>query len=168
MTVLKLSGVILDSIVDGPGIRMTVFFQGCPHHCKGCHNPETWDYDSKYVEHSVEEVLNLFDSDPILSGITLSGGEPFSERNFNEIEILVKEIKSRGKNVWVYTGYTIDNLLLKYPELKERILPFIDVIVDGPFILEKRNLLCHFRGSENQRLVDVKKYLEKQENFLYE
>lgn len=157
----------MDSIVDGPGIRMTIFFQGCPHHCKGCHNPETWDYDGECKDISVDEVLKMFDSDSILFGVTLSGGEPFSERNFNEIIELIREIKKRNKTVWIYTGYTIDKLIEKYPNVKENILPFVDVIVDGPFVLEKRNLLCHFRGSENQRLVDVKKYLNKEENFLY-
>lgn len=156
---MKLAGIVMDSIVDGSGIRMTIFFQGCPHHCKGCHNPESWDYDVSCEEKSVSEILELFDNDSILSGITLSGGEPFSERNFNEILELVKEIKQRGKSVWAFTGYTIEQLLNKYPKLKDDILSYIDIIVDGPFILEQKNLLLTFKGSENQRLIDVKKYL---------
>lgn len=165
---MQVSGVILDSIVDGAGIRMSIFFQGCPHHCKECHNPETWDYNKELPDFSVEKALEMFDSDSILSGITLSGGEPFSERNFDEIEQLVKEIKKRNKNVWAYTGYTIDNLIEKYPELKTRILPYIDVIVDGPFMIQKRNLLCRFRGSENQRIIDVQKYLSGNPDFLWD
>ena len=165
---MQISGIILDSIVDGPGIRLTVFFQGCPHHCEGCQNPETWDYEKEVSNISSEEVLKIFDSDPILSGITFSGGEPFSERNLEDMLYISKEIKKRKKTVWVYTGYTIDNLLLKYPDLKDSLLQYVDVIVDGPFILKKKNLLCRFRGSENQRLIDVQKYLKNEVNFLYE
>lgn len=164
---MKVSGIILDSIVDGSGIRMVVFFQGCPHHCEGCHNPETWDYDAPVRDITEEEILEMFDEDEILSGITFSGGEPFSERNFDGMAYISKEIKERGKNVWIYTGYTIDKLLKKYPEIKETILPYVDVIVDGPFMLKKKNLLCRFRGSENQRLIDVKKYLAGEEDFFW-
>lgn len=163
---MKLAGIVMDSIVDGSGIRMSIFFQGCPHHCKGCHNPESWDYDADCMEKSVSDVLSLFDNDNILSGVTLTGGEPFSERNFKEISELVKEIKKRGKSVWAFTGYTIDKLLDKYPYIKDDILSNIDVIVDGPFILEQRNLLLTFKGSENQRLIDVKKYLSGEPNYV--
>ena len=165
---MQVSGVIMDSIVDGSGIRMTIFFQGCPHHCEGCHNPETWDYNKEVNEMSVQDVLDLLDSDSILSGITLSGGEPFSRRNFEELKILLPEVKKRKKNVWAYTGYTMDELLKTFPDIKDDILSYIDVIVDGPFILAERNLLCRFRGSNNQRLIDVKKYLSGEENFIYE
>lgn len=163
---MKLCGIEMDSIVDGPGIRMTVFFQGCPHHCIGCHNPETWDYDGNCIEMSVEEVLKLFDNDSILAGITLSGGEPLSPRNFDEIFELVQEIKRRKKNVWIYTGYVIDKLLEKYPNLKKDLLPYVDVIVDGPFLIEQRDLLLDFKGSKNQRLIDVKEYLKGSKDFI--
>lgn len=163
---MKLCGIEMDSVVDGPGIRMTVFFQGCPHHCEGCHNPETWDYDAECMEMSVAEVLKLFDGDSILTGLTLSGGEPLSPRNFEEIFELVREIKKRNKNVWVFTGYTIDNVLAKYPNLREDLLPYVDVVVDGPFMLSKKNLLISFRGSENQRLIDVQRYLKGDKDFI--
>lgn len=164
---MNIAGIVLDSVVDGPGIRMTVFFQGCPHHCKGCHNPETWDYNKKCNNMSVDDILKYLDSDSILSGVTLSGGEPFSECNLKEIEVLLKEIKKRNKNIWVYTGYVFEDLIKKYPEIKNTILPNVDVIVDGPFKIEKRNLLLDFCGSENQRLVDVKKTLVNNEIVLY-
>ena len=122
---MKLCGIEMDSIVDGPGIRMTVFFQGCPHHCEGCHNPETWDYEGNCIEMSVQDVLNLFDNDSILAGITLSGGEPLSPRNFDEIFELVREIKKRNKNVWIYTGYTIDKVIDKFPILKDELFKFL-------------------------------------------
>lgn len=164
---MNLNGIVSDSIVDGPGIRLTLFFQGCPHHCKGCHNPETWDYDFT-SDMSVKDILDLLDKDSLETGVTLSGGEPLSPCNFEEMFELVKELKKRNKNIWVYTGYVLEEALKKYPELKENFLPYVDVIVDGPFILEKRDLLLHFKGSSNQRLIDVKKYLNGDSNFLYE
>ncbi len=163
---MKLCGIEMDSIVDGPGIRMTIFFQGCPHHCEGCHNPETWDYDAECLDMSVREVLELFDNDTILAGITLSGGEPLSHRNFNEIFELVKEIKKRNKNIWIYTGYTIEKVLEKYPILRTDLLPYVDVIVDGPFVLKERDLLLDFKGSRNQRLIDIPKYLNGDTDFI--
>jgi anaerobic ribonucleoside-triphosphate reductase activating protein len=163
---MKLCGIEMDSVVDGPGIRMTVFFQGCPHHCEGCHNPETWDYDAECMEMSVAEVLKLFDGDSILTGLTLSGGEPLSPRNFEEIFELVREMKKRNKNVWVFTGYTIDKVLDKYPNLREDLLPYVDVVVDGPFVLSQRDLMLDFRGSRNQRLIDIPKYLNNESDFI--
>lgn len=163
---MRLCAIEMDSVVDGPGIRMTVFFQGCPHHCEGCHNPETWDYNAECMEMSVKDVLKLFDEDIILSGVTLSGGEPLSPCNFDEVIELVKEIKKRNKNVWIYTGYVIDKLLMLYPNLKNDLLPYVDVIVDGPFILAERDLLLDFKGSRNQRLIDVPKYLKGDTDFI--
>ena len=163
---MRLCAIEMDSVVDGPGIRMTVFFQGCPHHCEGCHNPETWDYNAECMELSVKDVLKLFDEDIILSGVTLSGGEPLSPCNFDEVIELVKEIKKRNKNVWIYTGYVIDKLLMLYPNLKNDLLPYVDVIVDGPFILAERDLLLDFKGSRNQRLIDVPKYLKGDTDFI--
>lgn len=165
---MKLSGIAMDSIVDGLGVRMTIFFQGCPHHCEGCHNPETWNYEDYPLEMSVSEVLELFDEDSILAGVTLSGGEPLSPRNFSEMFELVKEIKKRNKNVWVFTGYRIEDAIEKYPILKTEFFPYVDVLVDGPFILSQRNLLLTFKGSENQRLVDVQKYLNGATDFILE
>ena len=162
---MKLCGIEMDSVVDGPGVRMTIFFQGCPHHCEGCHNPETWDYDAECLEMSVKDVLKLFDEDSILSGVTLSGGEPLSPRNFEEIFELVRAIKERNKNVWIYSGYTIDKVLEKYPVLRTELFPYVDVMVDGPFVLKERDLLLDFKGSRNQRLIDVQKYLNNEEDF---
>ena len=163
---MKLCGIEMDSVVDGPGVRMTIFFQGCPHHCEGCHNPETWDYDAECLEMSVKDVLKLFDEDSILSGVTLSGGEPLSPCNFEEIFELVRAIKERNKNVWIYSGYTIDKVLEKYPVLRTELFPYVDVMVDGPFVLKERDLLLDFKGSRNQRLIDVQKYLNNEEDFI--
>lgn len=165
---MNVSGIVKNSVVDGPGVRMGIFLQGCPHHCKGCHNPDTWDYEGKCFKMSVNEILEIFDNDTILSGITLSGGEPFSPIHFKEVSELCKAIKERKRNVWAYTGYTIEALVDKYPEVKENILPYVDVLVDGPFIIEERDFLCTFRGSKNQKLIDVAKYLKDEENYIIE
>jgi anaerobic ribonucleoside-triphosphate reductase activating protein len=118
------------------------------------------------MEMSVAEVLKLFDGDSILTGLTLSGGEPLSPRNFEEIFELVREMKKRNKNVWVFTGYTIDKVLDKYPNLREDLLPYVDVVVDGPFVLSQRDLMLDFRGSRNQRLIDIPKYLNNESDFI--
>ena len=159
MAKLRLAGVIRESIVDGPGIRMTVFTQGCPHHCKGCHNEQTWDFEGGY-ESSTERILEEAQKDPLLRGLTFSGGEPFSQAQ--NMAILAKEAKEKGYDIFCYTGYTFEKLLSEFdahPEYKE-LLENCDWLVDGPFVLEKRSLMLKFRGSTNQRILDVKKSLE--------
>lgn len=159
MAKLRLAGVIRESIVDGPGIRMTVFTQGCPHHCKGCHNEQTWDFEGGY-DSSTERILEEAQKDPLLRGLTFSGGEPFSQAQ--NMAILAKEAKEKGYDIFCYTGYTFEKLLSEFdthPEYKE-LLEHCDWLVDGPFVLEKRSLMLKFRGSTNQRILDVKKSLE--------
>ncbi len=159
MAKLRLAGVIRESIVDGPGIRMTVFTQGCPHHCKGCHNEQTWDFDGGY-ESSTERILEEAQKDPLLRGLTFSGGEPFSQAE--NMAILAKDAKALGYDIFCYTGYTFEKLVSEFdahPEYKE-LLEQCDWLVDGPFILDKRSLMLKFRGSTNQRILDVKKSLE--------
>lgn len=153
MTTFRLSGVVRESIVDGPGIRLVVFSQGCPHKCKGCHNPATHDPNGGY-ESSVENIINAIKQNPLLQGVTLSGGDPFMQAEaFAELAHRVHEL---GLNVITYTGYTMEQLvkgLRKYPQW-ERLLRNTDTLVEGPFILEKRSLLLKFRGSSNQRVID--------------
>lgn len=157
---MRVHGIEEDSIVDGVGIRLAVFLQGCPHHCKGCHNPETWDYEGVCEEYSVSQVLELFDTEKgLLAGITLSGGEPLSPCHMPEIIELCKEIKQRGKTVWIFTGYTLESAVEVFPNIVTDLLPYVDTIVDGPFIESEKDLLLKFRGSKNQRIIDVKKWL---------
>ena len=159
MAKLRLAGVIRESIVDGPGIRMTVFTQGCPHHCKGCHNEQTWDFEGGY-DSSTERILEEALKDPLLRGLTFSGGEPFSQAL--NMAILAKEAKEKGYDIFCYTGYTFEKLLSEFdshPEYKE-LLEYCDWLVDGPFVLENRSLMLKFRGSTNQRILEVKKSLE--------
>ena len=159
-TPIRLAGVVRESIVDGPGIRMTVFVQGCPHHCKGCHNEHTWSFDGGY-ESSVERILEEAAKDKLLRGVTLSGGEPFTQAP--ALTVLAKGAHAMGLNVFCYTGYTFEQLCGMFdahPEFRE-LLEQCDWLVDGPFIEEEMSLMLHFRGSRNQRILDVKASLEK-------
>jgi len=162
---LRLAGVVRESIVDGPGIRMTVFVQGCPHHCKGCHNQHTWDFDGGY-EGSVGRIIEEAKKDKLLRGITLSGGEPFAQAEaLTQLAIAAKEI---GLNVFCYTGYTFEKLMEQSEEHPEyrALLEQCDWLVDGPFIEDQMSLMLHFRGSRNQRILDVPKSLLKGEAVL--
>ena len=157
-TPLRLAGVVRESIVDGPGIRMAVFVQGCPHHCKGCHNEHTWDFDGGYMS-SVERILEEAAKDKLLMGVTLSGGEPFTQAE--SLTVLAKGAHEMGLNVLCYTGFTFEKLYSMFdthPEYKA-LLEQCDWLVDGPFIEEEMSLMLHFRGSRNQRILNVKKSL---------
>ncbi|MDP4121053.1 MAG: anaerobic ribonucleoside-triphosphate reductase activating protein [Bacillota bacterium] len=167
MSKLRLAGVIRNSIVDGPGIRMVVFTQGCFHNCEGCHNPESHDPNCGY-ESDTENIIKEMKKDPLLSGITLSGGEPFLQPQ--PLYELAKAAHEIGLNVVTYTGYTYEQLLDGFndnPYWKE-LLEETDFLIDGPFILSERSLLLHFRGSKNQRLIDVKKTMQTNEIVLWE
>ena len=152
---LDLSGIVSDSIVDGPGIRTTVFSQGCPHHCPGCHNPETWAFGCG-TQIPVETVVDIVKSNPLCRGVTFSGGEPFAQpESFSKLAKLLKE---QGYEVASYSGYTFEELLAGTEEQKE-LLSSIDILIDGRFILAQKSLEVAFRGSRNQRILDVKKSL---------
>ena len=152
---LNLSGIVSDSIVDGPGIRTTIFCQGSPHHCEGCHNPETWDFGCG-TDMEEETLLEIVQSNPLCRGVTFSGGEPFAQAaGFARLARLLKE---RGYEVASYTGFTFEELLAGSEEQKA-LLETIDILIDGPFLLAERSLEVPFRGSKNQRILDVKKSL---------
>ncbi len=149
---IRIAGITEDSIVDGPGIRMTVFVQGCPHGCKGCHNPETHDYMGGRLMDTEEIIANMGDN-PLLDGITLSGGEPLFQ--MGACYELAKAAHERGLNVWCYTGFTWDAVAEAHEYESIQLLSHIDVLVDGPFIEAQRTLELPWRGSKNQRLIDV-------------
>ena len=152
---VNLAGIVTDSIVDGPGLRTTLFAQGCPHHCEGCHNPETWDF-SGGTEVSTEAAVEIVKSSPLCRGVTFSGGEPFAQaEGFAEI---AKALKGKGYEVASYSGYTFEELLDGTDGQKE-LLHYLDVLIDGPFLLREKSLEIAFRGSRNQRILDVKKSL---------
>lgn len=152
-----------DSILDGSGIRTVIWFQGCKHNCVGCQNPETHDLHGG-IEYEVADICKELESLKYQNGITLSGGDPF----FQPVQALeiVKFAKSIGLNVWAYTGFTYDALLNGDKDRLE-LLKNIDVLVDGKFMLDKKSLNCKFRGSTNQRIVDVKSSLESGDVVLY-
>ena len=152
---LDLSGIVSDSIVDGPGIRTTIFCQGCPHHCEGCHNPETWDFGCG-TEVPVEDLVDVVKSNPLCRGVTFSGGEPFAQAE--GFAKLARLLKVQGYEVASYSGYTFEELL-DGSEAQKELLASIDILIDGPFVLAERSLEVPFRGSRNQRILDVPKSL---------
>ena len=155
MSKLRLAGVIKESIVDGPGIRFVVFGQGCPHRCPGCQNPQTHDFSGGY-DTTTERLLAEIRKNPMLKGITLSGGDPFVQPE--AMAELAEEAHKLGLNVVTYTGYTIEELLngLEGHPGWRRLLEQSDTLVDGRFILEQKSMLLKFRGSKNQRNTAVR------------
>ena len=152
---LELSGIVSDSIVDGPGIRTAIFSQGCPHHCPGCHNPETWEFGCG-TKIPVEAVVEIVESNPLCRGVTFSGGEPFAQAaGFAKLAGLLKE---KGYEVASYSGFTFEELL-KGSDDQKALLSSIDSLIDGRFVLAQKSLEIAFRGSRNQRILDVKKSL---------
>lgn len=157
---IRISGTVSESIVDGPGFRYVVFVQGCPHNCPGCHNPQTHDFNGgKIVD--TDELFRECVDDPLNKGVTFSGGEPFSQAK--ELYELGKRFKERGYSLWCYTGWTMKELweMAESEYYVGKLLSIIDVLVDGRFIEERKSLLLPFRGSENQRLIDMKVTLEE-------
>lgn len=153
---LDLSGILPDSIVDGPGIRTTVFCQGCPHHCPGCHNPETWAFGTG-TEMDEETIFQIVRSNPLCRGVTFSGGEPFAQSaGFAK---LAQMLKKEGYEIAAYTGYTFEDLLSGSEEQRD-LLSLLDILIDGPFLLAEKSLEVPFRGSKNQRILDVPKSLQ--------
>ncbi len=148
---LNLAAVVSDSIVDGPGIRTTFFCQGCPHHCQGCHNPETWSFEGG-TPMEIQDLVEIVQSNPLCRGVTFSGGEPFAQAEaFGELAVALKAV---GYEVASYSGYTFEQLLSGTPA-QRKLLESIDVLIDGPFLLREKSLELPFRGSRNQRILDV-------------
>ena len=164
---LRIAGIMRESIVDGPGIRFAVFCQGCPHDCPGCHNPETHD-PAGGNEVKIDRILQEFDKNPLLSGMTFSGGEPMCQPDgFAE---LGRAVKARGKNITIYTGYTLEQLLKMAENTLAvgELLEMCDILIDGPFIMDKRDLNLQFRGSSNQRVIDMNRTREEMKIVLWE
>ena len=149
-TKLRVAGFIEESIVDGPGLRFVLFLQGCRFQCPGCQNPQTWDFEGGTLVAS-DEVLDRICLDPLVHGVTFSGGEPFEQAQ--ALVPLAAELKRRGYHLMAYTGYTLENLLCK-PECRA-FLELLDLLVDGPFIEAEKSLELRFRGSRNQRILNV-------------
>ncbi|MGL4912295.1 MAG: anaerobic ribonucleoside-triphosphate reductase activating protein [Romboutsia sp.] len=162
------SSTTFDSIVDGPGLRMVVWTQGCIHNCKECHNPQTHDLCGGYEE-DTQKIIDKIKTLKLQRGITLSGGEPFLQQE--ALEEIAKEAKSNKLDVWTYTGFTLEYLLditnpTRFKNLN--LLKQIDVLVDGKFEIEKKDFTLKFRGSSNQRIIDVQKTLKYKKIILVE
>lgn len=154
---IRLASLIHDSIVDGHGIRSVIFTQGCPHRCPGCHNPETIPFDKGQVLKIDDVVDDVLQRD--LKKVTFSGGEPFVQAE--ACSIIAKKLKAKDYNLWSYTGFTFETLLkLKDPYVLE-FLKTLDILIDGRFILKDKNLSLLFRGSSNQRIIDVQASLKE-------
>lgn len=159
MQIRLASGIQPDSIVDGEGLRTVIWTQGCSHNCKGCHNPGTHDFNGGFLM-DVDELKKQIATLQFQDGITLSGGDPFFQVDAS-LEV-ASFCQSKGLNVWCYTGFTFEKLL-EMSKINKNILALlsnIDVLVDGEFVLELKSYDCKFRGSTNQRLIDVKKSLQ--------
>lgn len=155
-------------IANGIGVRTSLFVSGCRHHCKGCFNPETWsfEYGKTYTKETEEDIVSSL-APYYISGLTVLGGEPFEPENQATIVGLLKRVKEEypDKNIWVYSGYLFEELMGKIPsharcEVTDEMLSYIDILVDGEFVEAKKDISLHFRGSSNQRIIDVKKTLE--------
>jgi len=151
---IRVSSVVNDSIVDGPGFRLTVFAQGCFHNCDLCHNPGTHNLNGG-IETDTDKIVSLLSGNPLLDGITLSGGEPFLQAE--ECSDLAKKTHQLGLSVWTYTGYTYEELLSSNNPSFLRLLDATDVLIDGKFDNNLRSLELRFKGSRNQRIIDIKK-----------
>ena len=162
-----------NDIANGLGVRVTLFVSGCTHHCKGCFNSETWDfnYGTPFTEETSERILKLLEPSYI-NGLTLLGGEPMEPSNQEALLPLLKKVKDKKqqKDIWCYSGYLFDTEIKNgraHTEYTDELLCYIDILVDGRFVEEKKNIMLKFRGSENQRIIDVKESLKQDSVVLY-
>ena len=164
---IRIAGVVRESIVDGPGLRFAVFTQGCAHHCPECHNPETWDFSGGY-ECEIEKIIKATEENPLLDGITMSGGDPMFQPEASYV--LCKKVKEKGLNVVVFTGYTYEELmeLRKTDPWVGKLLEVTDILIDGRYEKSRRDLTLLFRGSSNQRVIDMNRSREEGRPVLHE
>lgn len=149
---IRTAGLVNDSITDGPGLRFTLFVQGCVRRCEGCHNQSALPFEGG-IAYTVDQIMRKIDANPMLCGVTLSGGEPFAHAA--SLLPLARRVKQAGHELAAYTGYTFEELLALEDESVHALLALCDVIVDGPFVLAERDLSLKFRGSKNQRVLNV-------------
>ncbi|KXH81704.1 anaerobic ribonucleoside-triphosphate reductase activating protein [Sporosarcina sp. HYO08] len=151
---MRIMGIDTDATDNGNGIRTVIYVSGCNHYCKGCHNPSSWNPNNG-IDYRISELITIIEENPI-ADVTISGGDSLTFQ-YEDTLMLVKEIKAKTtKNIWLYTGFVFEEL----PKHKKEILRYVDVIVDGRFELAKKNLCLLFRGSSNQRIIDVQKSIQ--------
>ena len=164
-TTMRLFGTAVDSIVDGPGLRYAVFTQGCPHHCPGCHNEKSQPFEGGY-DQSIDTLFQEITSNKLISGVTLSGGEPLEQSG--ACKVLAQKLKDEGYNLWVYTGFLFEDILAGTCGSDAiELLNLCDVLVDGPFVKEMHDYELKWRGSTNQRVIDLQKSLQSNSAVLW-
>jgi anaerobic ribonucleoside-triphosphate reductase activating protein len=157
---LRVLDILFETMMDGPGLRTSIYFAGCKHHCKGCHNPQSWDMNGGYSM-PINHILTLIKEDEF-ANVTFSGGDPFYQ--VDAVTELAKRIKAEtNKTIWCYTGFTIEEIM--EDSNLNKLLPYIDVLVDGPYVEALRNTDLPFRGSTNQRIIAINKYLKGENNY---
>ena len=157
---MKYSGLIRNDLAAAPGVSVTFFTQGCPHRCKGCHNPETWDFDGgkEFTPHVLEEIYEALGANNINRSFCVMGGEPLCDENLFLTLLVLKEVKQHFPQVKIYlwTGYYYEDLILNTNSHMEQVLDLIDILIDGPYIESKRDVTLPLRGSSNQSIIDLK------------
>ena len=164
-----------NDIANGPGVRVSLFVSGCTHRCPGCFNEVAWDfgYGEPFTQQTIDDLIKMLSANHI-KGLTLLGGEPFEPQNQPEVLNLLRQVKATlpEKSIWAYSGYIFEKDILAGrlgpKEITEELISYVDVLVDGPFVQSKKNLSLRFRGSENQRLIDVKASLQAGETVLWQ
>ena len=164
-----------NDIANGPGVRVSLFVSGCTHRCPGCFNEVAWDfaYGEPFTQQTIDDLIKMLSANHI-KGLTLLGGEPFEPQNQPEVLNLLRQVKAElpDKSIWAYSGYIFEKDILAGrlgpKEITEELISYVDVLVDGPFVQSKKNLSLRFRGSENQRLIDVKASLQAGETVLWQ
>ena len=157
---MKYAGIIKNDVAAGKGVCVTFFVQGCDAHCPGCHNPETWDFDGGYefTQDTINSIINALNANGVQRNLCIMGGEPLHERNQFLVQLLIQEVKKVYPNIKIYlwTGYLYEDLIEKHEKILQNILQEIDVLIDGPFIKEQRDITLAMRGSRNQRIINLK------------
>ena len=157
---MRYAGIIDNDLTGGPGLSVTVFVQGCPHRCSGCYNEHTWDFNGGFevYENFIKDILNKLNKNNINRRLCIMGGEPLCKENISLTHTIVKEVRKKSPNteIAIWTGYCYENLI----EEARQVLKDVDVLVDGPFILEQKDLTLAMRGSRNQRIIDIQKTLK--------
>jgi len=164
-----------NDIANGPGVRVSLFVSGCTHQCPGCFNEEAWDFDygTPFTQDTINSILEMLEP-PHIKGLTLLGGEPFEPQNQPEVLKLLRQLKTKypDKTVWAFSGYLFDKDILSGRlgpwEITKEYLQYVDVLVDGPFVISQKDMSLRFRGSSNQRLIDVQASLKEDKIILWE
>ena len=163
---MRIAGLIKNDMVDGLGFCVSLWTQGCPHHCPGCHNPETWSFQGgKNIQTSklIREIIEALNANGVERNFSILGGEPLCEENIYDVEFILNKVKAQYPNIKViiWTGYTYEELMARDNPVVELLLKNTDILIDGRFELENRDVTLWLRGSRNQRVIDVQKTLKK-------